>query len=48
MQPELSKAAWEKIVTKMIKMYGAPVRDSMEAAAIVRYLVAIKGKTGPH
>jgi cytochrome c5 len=44
MQPELSKATWEKIVTKMIKMYGAPVRDSQEAAAIVRYLVEVKGK----
>lgn len=48
MQPELSKGAWEKIVTKMIKTYGAPVRDSLEAAAIVRYLVAIKGKTEQH
>src|SRR6476646_5431119 len=27
MQPHLSRGAWEKIVTKMIKNFGAPVRD---------------------
>lgn len=43
MQPELSRKSWEKIVSKMIKNYGAPVRDSIAAAAIVDYLVAIKG-----
>jgi cytochrome c5 len=43
MQPEMSKKSWEKIVTKMIKVYGAPVRDSVAAAQIVDYLVAIKG-----
>lgn len=44
MQPDMSKKSWEKIVTKMIRNYGAPVRDSMDAAAIVDYLFVIKGK----
>ena len=43
MQPAMSKKAWEKTVTKMIKIYGAPVRDSASAAEIVDYLVHIKG-----
>lgn len=43
MQPNMPHKAWEKTVTKMIKMYGAPVRDSLEAAAIVDYLTEIKG-----
>jgi cytochrome c5 len=43
MQPALSKKAWEKTVTKMIKIYGAPVRDSISAAKIVEYLAHIKG-----
>jgi cytochrome c5 len=44
MQPDMTKKSWEKIVAKMIKNYGAPVRDSIAAAGIVDYLVAIKGK----
>jgi cytochrome c5 len=44
MQPALDRHAWEKTVTKMIKMYGAPVPDSVTAAAIVNYLVKIKEK----
>ncbi len=44
MQPDMPHKAWEKTVTKMIKMYGAPVRDSAEAAQIVHYLTAVKGK----
>ena len=43
MQPALSKKAWEKTVTKMIKVYGAPVRDSISAVKIVAYLAQIKG-----
>ncbi len=43
MQPNMPKKVWEKTVTKMIKMYGAPVRDSAEADKIVHYLAAIKG-----
>src|ERR1043165_9827325 len=42
MQPEMSKKSWEKIVTKMIKSFGAPVRDSVDAEKIVEYLVAMK------
>lgn len=44
MQPNMNKKGWEKIVTKMIKTYGAPVKDSIAANEIVEYLVAIKGK----
>ncbi len=44
MQPHMTEKSWDKTVTKMIKMYGAPVQDSADAAAIVRYLVAVKGK----
>jgi cytochrome c5 len=44
MQPAMPKKSWEKIVTKMIKMYGAPVRDSIAEKEIVDYLVAIKGE----
>jgi hypothetical protein len=43
MQPAMPRKAWEKIVTKMIKTYGAPVRDSVTAVRIVDYLTAIKG-----
>jgi len=43
MQPHMSRKSWEKTVTKMIKTYGAPVADSIAAAAIVDYLVKIKG-----
>lgn len=43
MQPNMPKKSWEKIVTKMIKNYGAPVRDSATALQIVDYLAHIKG-----
>ncbi len=41
MQPKLSRAAWEKTVDKMIKIYGAEI-DSVTAKVIVDYLVARK------
>jgi len=44
MQPELSYKAWEKIVDKMITVYGAPVRDSATREHVINYLFAIKGK----
>ena len=43
MQPHMSRKNWEKTVTKMIKTYGATVTDSMAAAAIIDYLMRIKG-----
>jgi len=44
MQPALTEKQWEKTVDKMIKNFGAPVADSASRAAIIRYLVTIKGK----
>jgi len=44
MQPEFPEKTWTAIVTKMQKSFGAPVTDS-SAKEIVKYLVAIKGKT---
>jgi hypothetical protein len=44
MQPEMTRKSWDKVVTKMIVNFGAPVKDSATAAEIVDYLVAIKGK----
>ena len=35
--PFLNAAGWEAEVTKMIKAYGAPVKDA-DAAVIVDYL----------
>lgn len=43
-QPDLSEKAWEKIVDKMIKNFGAPVADSTARAAIIKYLINNKGK----
>lgn len=43
-QPEFSYKAWEKLVDKMITVYGAPVRDSATRESIINYLYAIKGK----
>ena len=43
-QPNLSEKTWTAIVTKMQKIYGAPISDSA-ASVIVQYLVAIKGKS---
>jgi len=44
MQPQFPEKTWTTIVTKMQKNFGAPVTDS-SAKEIVKYLVAIKGKT---
>jgi mono/diheme cytochrome c family protein len=41
-QPNLSKAAWEAEVRKMINVYKAPIADAA-VAPIVVYLVQIKG-----
>jgi hypothetical protein len=41
-QPKLSKAQWTAEVTKMIKVYGAPVPQS-DIGPIVDYLVAQNG-----
>jgi mono/diheme cytochrome c family protein len=42
-QPSLSKAAWEEVVTKMIRAYKAPVNPD-DAAKIIEYLARTKGK----
>lgn len=44
MQPDFTRSAWEKIVDKMKKNFGAPITDS-SAKTIVDYLVAVKGKS---
>ncbi len=44
MQPEMTKKSWEKIVNKMIKNFGAPIKDTLTANQIIAYLVSIKGK----
>ena len=41
--PFQDRAAWEKTVGKMIKVYGAPLSDE-DAAAIVSYLERSYGK----
>jgi len=41
--PFQDRAAWEKTVNKMIKVYGAPLSDE-DAAAIVSYLDQSYGK----
>jgi cytochrome c5 len=43
-QPKLTKAQWTSEVTKMIKVYGAPIPDD-DVPAIVDYLVVQNGKT---
>ena len=43
-QPELSKKAWDKIVKKMIKNYGAPISDTTVINQIIDYLATVKGK----
>jgi len=47
MQPPMTHKSWKKLVDKMIHVYGAPVRDSVTANAIVNYLAAIKYKADP-
>jgi len=44
MQPDMNKKGWDKIVKKMVKMYGAPISDTTIVNQIVDYLVTIKGK----
>lgn len=43
-QPNFDHKTWNKIVTKMIKNFGAPVQDTVVRNEIVDYLVAVKGK----
>ncbi|MSQ79966.1 MAG: cytochrome c [Flavobacteriaceae bacterium] len=43
MQPNFSEKAWQKTVDKMRKNFGAPIPEK-DAAAIVKYLVRVKGK----
>ncbi|HYE73667.1 MAG TPA: sulfide dehydrogenase [Blastocatellia bacterium] len=43
MQPRFTRKAWQATVTKMIKVYGAPINDE-QAGQIVNYLVQINGK----
>lgn len=43
-QPDFPEETWTAIVTKMQKTYGAPITDEA-AQEVVRYLVAIKGKS---
>jgi hypothetical protein len=43
MQPGFSRTAWEKIVSKMVKNYGAPIADST-AKIIVDYITTFKGE----
>ena len=42
MQPRLSRKSWEKIVDKMIHVYGAPIHDSVTREDIINYLWAIR------
>jgi hypothetical protein len=43
MQPRGDAKQWEGVVTKMIKVYGAPISES-EAQTIVRYLSSAYGR----
>jgi len=43
MQPAMSYPAWEHLVDKMIKVYNAPIRDTVKRRQIIDYLHAIKG-----
>lgn len=42
MQPNFSRAVWEKEVKKMVDAYGAPISAS-DQLEIVEYLVSIRG-----
>jgi len=42
MQPKFPREVWVAEVTKMRKLYGAPISDA-DAETIVNYLVAIRG-----
>jgi mono/diheme cytochrome c family protein len=43
-QPPMDREHWHEVVEKMIKAYKAPITEQ-DAAAIVDYLVRVKGKT---
>ncbi len=43
-QPNITKAAWKKIVKKMVVNYGAPIQDTNTVNQIITYLATIKGK----
>lgn len=40
----MDREHWHEVVEKMIKAYKAPITEQ-DAAAIVDYLVRVKGKT---
>jgi uncharacterized protein (DUF697 family) len=42
MQPRGDAKQWDGVVTKMIKVYGAPITEA-DAKAIVTYLAAAYG-----
>lgn len=42
-QPDMTKEAWDKIVKKMVKNYGAPISDTTVINQIVDYLASVKG-----
>lgn len=44
MQPRGDAKQWEGVVTKMIKVYGAPITEA-DAKAIAEYLTAAYGPT---
>jgi len=43
-QPPMDRDHWHEVVEKMIKAYHAPISEE-DAAAVVDYLVRVKGKT---
>ncbi len=43
-QPDMPKKAWDKIVKKMVKNYGAPISDTTVVNQIIEYLATVKGK----
>ena len=43
-QPDMTKKAWDKIVKKMVKNYGAPISDTTVVNQIIDYLATVKGK----
>ncbi len=44
MQPDMTHKAWDKIVKKMVKNYGAPISDTNVVNQIIDYLATVKGK----
>ena len=41
-QPAFDVKTWDKIVKKMIMVYGAPLSDSSQIKSIVKYLTEFK------